>query len=230
MLSRPCLLSLVGVVAVVISLAGCSLLPGPSHGVTSAQSSKPVVGQCWNATAKQAFDWADWKGPAATACTGSHVLYTYQMGRIAGETANTWTAPGDSTRLSQDVQTKAEHACSITKLLPHEKWNQQLINAYFFVPTQQQWKAGARWVRCDVGVLATGTTLDNETFSALPIRISSFVREVASNPARFEFCINSPTPVAEAGPLDNPAAVLADYFGFTPAHVAEVATGLLARA
>jgi transketolase len=27
-----------------------------------------------------------------------------------------------------------------------------------------------------------------------------------------------------------PAAVLADYFGFTPAHVAEVATGLLARA
>jgi hypothetical protein len=168
------------------------------------------VGQCWNATATQAYNWADWEGPAATACASSHTLYTYQVGKISGEPGDSWAAPGDSTALSNEIQTKAGDACGISALLPHLKWNQQLINAYFFVPTEAQWKAGARWVRCDVGVLATGTRLDNESFTALPSKISTFVGAISSDPERFEFCMNSPTPVIESGPLDDSDAVLAN--------------------
>ena len=200
--------SVIGVIAVALTLAGCTLLPGLNTAVPPA--AKPVVGQCWNATESQAYDWSEWKGPGPTACTNSHVLYTYQVGTISGETASSWAAPGDGTRLSDGVQTKAEDACDISTLLPDEKWNQELINDYFFVPTEAQWKAGARWVRCDVGVLATGTTLDNESFTALPSKISTFVSAVSSDPVRFEFCLNSATPVAESGPLDNQDAVLAD--------------------
>jgi hypothetical protein len=61
-----------------------------------------------------------------------------------------------------------------------------------------------------VGVLATGTTLDNESFEALPTTISTFVNAVSADPKKYEFCVNSSTPVTESGPLDNQDATLAD--------------------
>jgi hypothetical protein len=171
---------------------------------------KPVTGQCWNATTAQAADWSDWQGTSAISCTSSHTLYTYQVGKISGETSSTWAASGDSSQLSPEVQTKADDACSISTLLPHLKWNQQLIEQYFFVPTEAEWTAGQRWVRCDVGVLATGTTLDNESFTALPSKISTLVKSVDSDPVRYEFCMNSTEAVTDIGPLDNPDATLGD--------------------
>jgi Septum formation len=201
---------LVGVVAVALTLAGCSLLAGVTRAATPSPGTPPVTGQCWNATAAQAAVWADWRGATAVACTRSHTLYTYHVGRISGEPANSWAAPGDAGSLTPEIQAKAGTACTLSTLLPHAKWNQQLIMSYFFVPTEAQWKAGARWIRCDVGVPATGTTLDNESFTALPTKISSFVGAVSSDPLRFEFCINSTTPVSESGPLDNPDATLAN--------------------
>ena len=82
MAPRRSLLSFVGALAVTLVLAGCTLLPGLKSTPTAPPSAKPAVGQCWNATATQAYDWADWKGPTATACTRSHTLYTYQVGKI----------------------------------------------------------------------------------------------------------------------------------------------------
>lgn len=205
------LTALVGVLAVGLTLAGCGvLLPGSVKSPPPAATTKPVVGQCWNATTADAADWADWKGPATAACTSSHTLYTYHVGSISGETGNSWASPSSPDALTDQIQTKAEDACSLSTLLPKLAWNQQLINGYFFVPTEAQWKAGQRWVRCDVGVLATGTTLGNESFTALPAKISTLVRQVSSEPVKFEFCMNSSTPVSESGPLDNPNATLAD--------------------
>jgi hypothetical protein len=207
---RRFLASAVGLALVTFALAGCSLLPLPGQAASSGSASKPSVGQCWNASFADAAQWADWQGASATSCTGSHVLYTYQVGTIHGVTSSTWAAPGDPTNLSDAVQSKAAAACTISTLLPHQKWNQQLIQDYFFVPSEAQWKAGARWVRCDVGVLATGTTIANERLSPLPTRISTFVSAVSSNPARYEFCINSPQSVTAEGPLDDPESVIAD--------------------
>jgi Septum formation len=203
---RP-IFALAGVLAVGMLLAGCSLIPATNASVAPAT---PTVGQCWNATTTDAADWPDWQGASATACAGSHTLYTYQVGTISGETASTWAGSGSGTQLSPDVQAKADDACSISKLLPHLKWNQELIEQYFFVPTEAQWKSGERWVRCDVGVLATGTTLDNESFTALPSKISSLVSSVKSDPARYEFCMNSTESVTDVGPLDNPEATIGD--------------------
>ena len=201
--------SVVGVLAVAFALAGCSLLPG-SVPTPVAKASKPVSGQCWNATTTQAFDWADWKGPASVPCGSSHTLYTYRVGKISGESGDSWASPGDADSLTDEIQSKADNACNLTSLLPKLKWNQQLVNDFFFVPTETQWKAGARWVRCDVGVLATGTTLDNESFVALPSKIATLVGEISSDPVKYEFCLNSSTPVSQSGPLDNDAATLAD--------------------
>jgi Septum formation len=207
---KRCVVSALGIVAVAVALTGCSIFPVQHSGTTSSGAIKPVVGDCWNASVSDADEWADWKGGATTPCAASHTLYTYHVGAVAGEKASSWAGSGGSTSLSPSVQTKAAHACDLSALLPNEKWNQQLIQAYFFVPTEAQWKAGARWVRCDVGLLATGTTLDNESFRALPRSIASFVHGVSSDPARYELCMNSTDSVTQVGPLDNPDATIAD--------------------
>jgi hypothetical protein len=204
------LTSIVGVIAVALTLAGCSLLPGLHPTPTPTAAAAPIAGQCWNASTKQAFDWADWEGTASVACSTSHTLYTYHVGKISDEPASSWASPTDPKSLSTEIQTKADDACSLSTVLPHLKWNQQLINGYFFVPTEAQWKAGARWIRCDIGVLATGTTLDNESFIALPSKISTLASQVSSDPLKFGFCMDSSTPVSESGPLDNPDATLTD--------------------
>jgi hypothetical protein len=177
--------SIVGVVAVALVLAGCSLLPGSTSTPKATAGATPLTGQCWNASTKQADEWADWKGTTTVPCTASHTLYTYDVGKISGESGSSWATTSDPSSPTAEIQTKAEDACSVSTLLPHLGWNQQLINDYFFVPTESQWKAGARWVRCDIGVLATGTTLDNESFTALPSEISTLESQVSSEPQKF---------------------------------------------
>jgi hypothetical protein len=199
-----------GVVVVALALAGCSLLPGSTTTPKAAIGVTPLAGQCWNASVKQASSWSPWKGTRSVSCATSHTLYTYQVGRISGEPGSSWATASEPDSLTPAIQTKADDACHVSTLLPALKWNQQLISEYFFVPTEAQWKAGARWVRCDIGVLAIGTTLDDERFTALPSKIATLVNEVSSNPLKFEFCVDSSTPVSEAGPLDNPDATVAD--------------------
>jgi hypothetical protein len=193
-----------------LTLAGCSLLPGAVLATVAGTTSAPKVGDCWNASLAHASAWANWEGESASACSGPHVLYTYTVGAISGVPAKSWAAPGSSSDLSDAVESKAAKVCAISALLPHLKWNQQLVQAYFFVPSEAQWRAGARWVRCDVGLLAFGAPLDNETFGLLPSHISTLISTVTSDPGRYEFCVNSPVPVTEAGPLDDPASTLAD--------------------
>jgi hypothetical protein len=204
------LVFLAAIVAVAFTLAGCTLLPVAVSGVQSPAASTPKVGQCWNVSKENADNWADWEGSAATSCAKSHVLYTYAVGKISGITAKSWAEKGSIETLRNDVLIKAEDVCALSDLLPKLKWNQQLVDSWFFVPTEQQWKAGARWVRCDVGVLAYGTTLDNEVLAKLPAKISTLVSSVSSDPQQYQFCINSSVPISEAGPLDNSDGRIAD--------------------
>jgi hypothetical protein len=206
---RSVFCAVVGVAATAV-LAGCSLLPSVHNTTAPETTTSPTVGLCWNASVTHANNWSDWEGGDAVPCSDSHTLYTYQVGKISGESVGSWASPNDPSSLRDAVQTKADAACSISTLLPHQKWNQQLIDDFFFVPTEAQWKAGARWVRCDVGVLATGTTLDNESFTALPSKISTLVTSVSSDPVRYEFCMNSTESVTDVGPLDNTQATIAD--------------------
>ena len=155
--------------AVVLTLAGCSFIPNPFNESKSASSTTsnesggstgstvPKVGECWNATNSEADNWSDWQGQPSTPCSKSHTLYTYSIGTISGVSANTWAKSASSDQTSTAVAARADDACSTATLLPKLGWTQQLVQGFFFLPSKAQWKAGARWIRCDVGVLAFGT-------------------------------------------------------------------------
>jgi hypothetical protein len=195
--------SLVAAVAVVFALAGCSLIPLSGALGALSGSSAPKSGQCWETSNANAVNWVDWQGSAATDCSANHDLYTYEVGKISGVTANSWSNSQNPSQPTAEVQAKSIKACNPKVLIPRLKWNEELVQGFFFIPSKAQWASGARWVRCDVGVLAHGTTLVQEELIKLPPRISTLVSEVSSDPLRFDYCINSPVPANGAGPLAN---------------------------
>jgi hypothetical protein len=213
MRSRRVIGAIAASVAIAFALAGCALLPAalsatvPKAGAQGAQGT-PVIGQCWSASDADAQEWSNWLGAPAAACSTSHDLYTYKVGSIVGGTPKDW--PGHSDAAGNLTSAKAAATCDTSTLLPDLKWNQQLISGFFFVPSLAEWKSGARWVRCDIGVIAFGSPVSSEELDALPASISTLVAAVTHDPKRYEFCVDSPVPVSEAGPLDSAAGQIAD--------------------
>jgi hypothetical protein len=206
---RRALLTAVATTFVVFGLAGCSLLPLPG---LQAAPNKPAVGECWDATTAQASAWADWKGDSATNCSATHTLYTFAIGEVKGMTKTNWSASGSPTALDASIAAKASATCTpaLKKFLPTLTWKQQLVSTYFFVPSESEWKSGARWVRCDVGLFALGTTLAQSNFEPLPSDITVLTSGVKTQPKRYDLCLNSSAPVSQSGPFDDPSAVRAD--------------------
>jgi hypothetical protein len=208
--------SIVAVTAVaVLALAGCSVV-APTSSASAPPTAKPAsaqpsVGQCWNATLANASAWSEWQGAASTSCSKSHTLYTFGVVKLTGLSSTAWATSATNPALSDAISTKAGDACdtSYAKFLPAATWNQQLINNFFFVPTPAQWQSGARWVRCDIGVVGFGTTVANEKLSALPSSISTLVSAVSSDPARYGYCINT-THSTSTGPLSDGTGIITD--------------------
>lgn len=72
-----------------------------------------------------------------------------------------------------------------------------------FVPDSAQWAAGARWVRCDIGMIAFGSKYDDPALQNLP-SIASIRRSIETNPETFVHCSNDPQG-PNAGPYSKDA-------------------------
>jgi hypothetical protein len=206
----------VALAAATLSLAACSLLPLPGQAkqpapVSTPASSEPTVGQCWDATYKNAGAWADWEGTSATRCSATHTLYTYGVVKLTGLLPTDWATSATNPALSDAISSKASAACDAPyqTFLPDLRWNQELVQSFFFVPTRAEWAKGARWVRCDVGQLDYGTPLASEEFAPLPAAISTLVTGVASDPDQYRFCVTTSHSTAK-GPLADSSAVVTD--------------------
>ncbi len=197
--------SLAAVAAVAFALAGCALLPTAVGLAAGSGSGAPQVGECWNASDANAAAWVNWKGSKAVNCSSSHVLYTYEVGKISGITAKSWASPTDPDQPTDAIQAASEKACKLSKLLPNLKWNQLVVQGFFFIPSESQWAAGQRWVRCDVGLTRFDTDYTQQGLAKLPTKIQSLVTSVSSDPKRYVLCLDSQLPAQAAGPLSIPS-------------------------
>ena len=190
-------------------LSGCSTVTGLfPHTLTSAQ--KPSVGDCWSSTIETADQAAAWTGGGAIACAARHQLVTYAVVTIKSS-APTWRDKhGD---LSQAIQTAAFRACNsrLADLIVVPE-NGRLL-PYYFVAPEKEWKKGARWVRCDIGVLRTGSLYSKPDLARLPNQVSTLVKQAQDTPELFENCVNTTDTSGDTGPLDDPKATIADCTG-----------------
>lgn len=143
-----------------------------------AQAATPAIGECYNypITVRDEVS-----SPApALACTGPHTAETYWTGSLK-------PTFGPPSKATPGARLAATTACETKTLntyvaMPGRTLPSRWLSFAIF-PTDTQWSAGERWVRCDA-VLKTGLKLTNLTSKA-----ADFV--VASGIDYFNFCTPS---------------------------------------
>jgi len=194
-------------VTLVALVAGCTAI-GSYLPHTLTASAKPVVGDCWTSTVKTADQAAAWTASGAVGCAAKHQLLTYAVVAVKSSKSNWRTSDGN---LDDGIATAAYRACDAKfwKTFPEAPDNGRLAR-YFFVPPTEQWKKGARWVRCDVGVFKTGSLADDPVFASLPPTVVTLQKQLESTPDVFANCVTTTDPSGDTGPYDDPDAVIAD--------------------
>ena len=139
---------------VVVTLAAAAL---GSLGLTSPASAAgvPEVGQCHQLTWRQAGAIADTK--KAVPCSSRHNLQTVAV--VTSPTSLAGLTDEEHATLGYRLcRTRLAKALGRTATVRE----QTAYEGFFFAPTQAQIDAGARWIRCDIGLSA------NTRLSALP--------------------------------------------------------------
>lgn len=201
-----------GVVALALALSGCTgLYNTVEKKVHTAvvNAGKPRTGECWASTFDDAESAADWKGGPAVDCDGTHQLYTFGVPELEDQ------HPGklfdSSGKLDEGVWDDAYTTCTDeeTNAFPQPDDTAQLLDLEPYLPTEAIWNSGARWVRCDLGVLAVGSSVADPEFAPLPPDIRSLSDDITAAPEQFDFCVNDPGGVSSGEPK-GPDAVYAD--------------------
>lgn len=129
-------------------------------------AARPQVGQCRTTTFAQSFSFADTRAPVA--CSRVHRMKTYAVPNIpAGVNYVKITDLRFAQIATQLCQPRFYRALGGN----HSLRNQTAYTWSYFGPTLAQRKAGARWVRCDVSLLATAP---GGTSSFVPLQNLSF--------------------------------------------------------
>ena len=166
-----------GPTALLVTAAGGLLLSGvagvPAATAAPAAVEPPAIGTCWNATYEQAAR-STYKG-IAVACTEPHTLETAANLTVPGSLA----AKGPGSRdLHLWVDTQCQPAVNryagVDK--PDTAAGGTRTWAFWFTPTDKEWKAGNHWVSCAAGSMPVSM---NVALKLLPVRNS-----VADSPAR----------------------------------------------
>ncbi len=113
----------------------------------------------------------------AVDCAGPHTAETFYVGSVS-------PAFGPPSRSTQAMRLSAGRPCTVAAMnaylgVPDRTLPSRFRTVVLF-PTDEQWTAGERWVRCDV-VLQAGTELKVFTGTA-PALVASTV------PTQFDFC------------------------------------------
>ena len=223
-------------------LAGCSATRGaytetrePLHGSASVlpvDAGKPTAGLCWRATYDGAIQYADWNpadngGPVS--CAKTHQLYTYAVLPLA--LTHSGTEFDSSDTLVASIASDASDTCS--NYLDDNVGQVDNQDGRFeykpFVPLRSEWKAGARWVRCDINVFKIGSSLSDPTLENLP-SFSTLESELSSDPGQFDLCTSVSGGSISGGPRA-PNAVFASCAGdpqwrmIRYAHLPDIAAG-----
>ena len=124
---------------VLISALASSVSIAPSASA-AVQINKPLTGNCYN------YSKADVAGDGSTKgsvkCTATHTAETYRVG--------TWKEVKGPFELTTD-----ETWAIANKLCQPWKGQSRYFNYWaYYLPTETQWGAGQRWIRCDAMIAA----------------------------------------------------------------------------
>lgn len=142
--------SLTAVAALACACAAASLVSG-APSATAGPSSTPTEGSCHQLTYQQAAAYSDPQAPVS--CDGPHTTITVKVAIVRADTVRTDTA---------DIARQIDARCWPAAAAAVGGWRNYMRSAYrwyLFVPTEAEWSAGARWVRCDLVLPGANKTI-----------------------------------------------------------------------
>jgi len=169
------------VVLLCLALSGC--LPVVSTSGEQNSAATPRVGQCY-ATPDHVLAAASDPTPPV-GCSRPHTLETYAVLH-------------PTRRLDRETMARMDQECvqRISGFLGGGDFGQTAVSVYYFTPTPAQQRDGARWVRCDAGVV-TDTALSGARSVTGSLR-GAFAHGV---PAAYRRCLDSSPDPSGALPL-----------------------------
>jgi hypothetical protein len=215
-------IALVAVIAAVgFCLSGCATLAAQATlqsahaqsvntGTQLAASGKPVTGDCWRSTYKNANKYADWNSAKPVTCSAAHQLYTYGVPDIRGTFSG--SQYNSSGRLKDAISNAEDKAC-VNSQIESELLNNDFegrVDFVLFVPSRAEWSRGARWVRCDIGLIALGSKYHDPALENLP-PLDTVRTSIRFKALSLDYCANDPQG-PNAGPY-SADAVYADCNG-----------------
>ena len=210
------------------SPAGNSPIPQPTQVDATTAASTDTFGRCWNEAISvinpAATAWGSpvtgndidaWTGGDPVPCDGEHTSYTFAVEDIPADSkADVSNAvPVDSVATTNAGSGDAATAIcdeAFRKLFPTHVHEQRRIHWFAFTPPDAERQAGARWVRCDVALLAIGTPTTAAAVAALPANIHDLAADLAAHPRSYNYCVTAPGNGGDEGPLEAAEPVVAD--------------------
>ncbi len=152
-----------------LAVSGCL----PVVGMSSQSTSEPQVGQCYATPDDVLADAHDPTPPVD--CSQPHSLETYAVLR-------------PTHALDRQTMARMDQQCvqRIKTFLGGGDFAQTAVSVYYFTPTRAQQRDGARWVRCDAGVV-TDTAVSGARLVTGSLR-NAFARGV---PEAYRRCVNT---------------------------------------
>jgi Septum formation len=218
-----------GIVVVLgVTLSGCVATVGgfAVRAANSAQKAhndaKPTKGECWQTTLTDAENRPDWEDRPPVDCTVPHQLYTFAVEPLDPlYTGKLYTKNGD---IKPNIWKDAGDRCGFDDSFdfPPMDATEARIRFEYYVPDEAAWNSGARWVRCDLGLVGVGSSFAHPEFENLE-SIAALRQSLSADPGQFDLCLNDPGEPLSDGPeyndavyancADNPQWVLNSYVG-----------------
>jgi hypothetical protein len=199
------------------TLSGCFLLPTeaeqPSATETAAAGSlEPAVGDCWEGTYSNYSLWVAWRGDAPVDCSERHHSYTFAMSDAFEDAEGPYVFGG---WYLEDSAPIAYESCRdlLADYLGQQLSEWARLEVHYFAPSAQEWRKGARWLRCDLAVVKAGSSLYEPELQRLPDDAAELVADLQDDADRFDFCIDTFDGWFELGPYYSADAYFSDCSG-----------------
>jgi hypothetical protein len=199
------------VVSLGLLLSGCVATVGnivvhvaKANKAATAAKGKPHTGDCWQGSFKFSDGYANWVDRSPVNCSETHQLYTFAVPQL--KSVHKGKLFNKKNYAYTDIVNDAYDTCESAEELDLPELDLTVARIYIedYLPEEPQWDAGARWVRCDITVLAIGSSVKNPEFAALP-GWDDLNRAMLHDATEFDYCVNGPTGVNSDGPESSEA-------------------------
>ena len=161
-----------------------------------------AFGRCWNEPYEKVSAWTSWRGGDYVPCEEQHTTYTYTVQELPARHAAAFSRALSASQSAQaemsareDIRAVGSRICQteLEFLVPTRGDQYSMLTMFTLLPSDAEWQAGARWVRCDIGLLAPPTPESEPRFAALPAHITDLSLSVERYPRQYELCLSAST-------------------------------------